>query len=87
MRVDAYLCDICNITRAQSNHWRLVSIDSNGFHMHDWSDSKAKRKGIKHLCGEGCALKMLSKYMAPSAPILVSEEHEEENLAMRANFS
>jgi hypothetical protein len=87
MRVDAYVCDVCGTTRAKSNHWRLVVIDAKGFHVCDWNDSKAKNKKVKHICGQLCLHKSLDKYMAPSAPILVSEEHEEENLAMRANFS
>lgn len=72
MRREVYTCDVCGITRTESNHWWLV-IDMGtdavrlmglplGFSIVKWDD-RAILLQTKHVCGQECAHKLLSAYM------------------------
>jgi hypothetical protein len=71
-------CDVCKAERKQTNHWWLVHIDDGGFHIAPWDDKKAKRKGMKHVCGQGCLQGMQDKW---SSGIVVSGKSVDESLA------
>lgn len=58
-------CDGCEVVKKQSNHWALAEVldDSTGKHLFfwAWNDELATAPGILHLCGAGCANKVLSR--------------------------
>ena len=63
MRSTVYTCDVCPAIRQQANHWRLVRVNANGFHLSEWDDDEAAREDIRHVCGFECATKLLGRYM------------------------
>jgi hypothetical protein len=61
-----FTCDECGVEKKETNHWVIGFIgeppDSVTFVA--WSARRAEVKEAIHLCGEGCAGKVLSKAIA-----------------------
>jgi len=71
MKVETYACDECGAVKQQSNHWVLAwSSERLGRHVGrhvsfvPWLADATDRDSLIHLCGEGCAAKVLSKAIA-----------------------
>ena len=65
MRVQSYQCDECGVHKKESNHWVLAEIDGISMRMTPWDEFIATAPHPPlHLCGEGCAAKVLSKQIA-----------------------
>lgn len=64
MRVQGYQCDECGVQKKESNHWVLAINDVTAMLFKPWDDNLANAKGVLTLCGEGCAVKVLSKQIA-----------------------
>jgi hypothetical protein len=63
MKIQAYQCDECGVQKKESNHWVLAFVSTvGGLNFWPWSDISDSR--AIHLCGEGCAAKVLSKQIA-----------------------
>ena len=66
---DAVTCDVCGRQKQETNHW-LVAITDPGFAsgiVFVAADSLAERESryaYDDLCGEGCALKRLSRWLS-----------------------
>ena len=50
MKTNAY-CDICGIQKQQTNHWWVLEIRNGSLAISEWSDKKARRKGVVLICG------------------------------------
>lgn len=63
-----YTCDVCGVTRGPENHWLISTSNEFGITVYPWASMLALTdhaaidpKDIKHLCGQGCASKLLSQ--------------------------
>jgi hypothetical protein len=65
-----YKCDYCDKTKGDSNHWwmRDPASPSGFFVLSVWDDTIKDVEGVEHICGEACATKALSKFMAGAVP-------------------
>ena len=62
MRAEVYLCDICGVRKEESNHWLLAYIYPTAVSFTGWQiESIEGGVDEKHLCGIGCANKLLSQ--------------------------
>ena len=63
MHINGYACDICGIEKKESNHWLLAHIYPTDISFTDWQveTNEGFVKFTKHLCGIGCANKLLSQ--------------------------
>lgn len=72
-----YTCDECGKQRGDANHWWLATFLSNvqieyasdfdrehGMAFAKWSEEGSRQPHAFHLCGNGCATKLLSKWMS-----------------------
>jgi hypothetical protein len=65
MRVSAFICDECKVTKGVSNHWWLAWIDSSGgLHASFWDQAIAAESDKRHLCGQECVHKAVDRWMA-----------------------
>jgi hypothetical protein len=55
-------CDVCGKHKEVSNHWWVV-FQVSGLELWPWREDLAQHSEAKHLCGEGCAAKLMSKWM------------------------
>lgn len=58
--ISAYVCDVCGVQRGPSNHWLVCDRDPLSFIISPWNEYVAGSATTKHICGTGCALKLLS---------------------------
>ena len=69
-----YTCDICGSTRREANHWWMVqngaattfdrTQPSKRFTLMPWNAAEAANPELHHLCGEGCAMKAMERFMS-----------------------
>lgn len=69
MKVQIYQCDECGVQKQESNHWVVGFIWPPGsapISFLPWPDAgpQGNSPNVIHLCGEGCAAKVLSKQIA-----------------------
>jgi hypothetical protein len=57
----SYQCDECSVTKQESNHWVLIFPRDRQLNIVPWQDNLASGAYAVHLCGAGCAAKILSK--------------------------
>lgn len=58
----AFHCDVCGKKKEASNHW-WIAFQVTGFGIWPWDSDLARHENATHLCGEGCAAKLMSKWM------------------------
>lgn len=56
-----YNCDECGVQKMESNHWVLFFEANKQLTIVPWQDNLATGAYAVHLCGAGCAAKVLSK--------------------------
>lgn len=60
-----YVCDSCGTPRTPSNHWLMANIKYTRIEVMPWEEGTAATdETILHLCGEGCAAKILSRQVS-----------------------
>jgi hypothetical protein len=61
-----YQCDVapCAVVKGVANHWFLLFLNHQGFHLGGWDSSCAEYKDALYVCSEQCAQKALAKWMA-----------------------
>ena len=52
---------ICGVQKKTSNHWILAKVSSRGITFMPWDWRLATNDDIIVLCGEGCAVSLLSR--------------------------
>jgi len=60
----AISCDICRTEKRQANHWFVAYEQSGELRISGWNSPYLSRAGTKHLCGETCLHKAISKFQA-----------------------
>lgn len=78
-RFSGIRCDGCEVEKKESNHWALAkAVDDGGSKslcFWAWDDGIAATPGILHICGAGCANKVLSKvFHAWQEPVAEAKE-------------
>jgi hypothetical protein len=61
MTFSGYKCDECEVMKQVSNHWVIGLISGNEILFYPWNDVAADAPQRLHICGPGCAAKVLSK--------------------------
>jgi hypothetical protein len=59
--IQTWQCDECGVKKEASNHWVIIMADERTFTMVPWRDDLASRGRPTHLCGAGCAAKVMSR--------------------------
>jgi hypothetical protein len=69
----AYNCDICGKKKGESNHWWMLSLGNvlcfeegqpdQRFTILPWNVNESRNTEMRHLCGQGCAMKALERFM------------------------
>ena len=69
----AFTCDICGRKKGDSNHWWMfvlgdVSCCDEGqprqrFTVLPWNSAESRNAETHHLCGKGCAMQALERFM------------------------
>jgi hypothetical protein len=60
----AISCDICGTEKRRTNHWFVAYEQSGELRVGGWNSAYLSCSGTKHLCGETCLHKLISKFMA-----------------------
>ena len=60
----AISCDICGTEKRQANHWFVAYEQSGELRISGWNSPYLSCAGTKHLCGETCLHKLISKFLA-----------------------
>ena len=72
-----FTCDICVKNKGEANHWRMAAVgsvpcfdDSDGrdlreqrFTLMRWSRTDSQNPDMYHLCGQGCAMQAMERFM------------------------
>jgi hypothetical protein len=87
----SFTCDVCGKTKGEANHWWMLShadcacdeVDQvpQRFSVMPWSAEQSRNPEMRHLCGKGCAMQALERFMTQKIAIA---EHEAEEDAIQA---
>ncbi len=66
-----FSCDICGKPKGEANHWWMALLPPDEkttatperFLLMRWSRSESQGQGMYHLCGQGCALQAVERFM------------------------
>lgn len=72
-----FTCDICGKSKGEANHWWMASVGSvpciepeiqdalkdQRFTLMRWSRSDSQNPDMYHLCGQGCAMQAMERFM------------------------
>ena len=71
----SFTCDVCGKTKGEANHWWMLShadcaCDEEDqvpqrFSIMPWSTDQSRNPEMRHLCGKGCAMQALERFMTP----------------------
>src|ERR1700743_1809635 len=71
----SFTCDICGKKKGEANHWWMLShaecaCDEDDqvpqrFSIMPWSAEQSRNPEMRHLCGKGCAMQALERFMTP----------------------
>jgi hypothetical protein len=72
-----FSCDICGRKKADANHWWMFMLGdvpcfdegqpSQRFTLLPWNFAESRRPEMRHLCGQGCAMQALERFMTNQA--------------------
>ena len=70
----SFTCDICGKKKGDANHWWMVLLGDvpcynvgqpgSRFTLTRWNAAESRNPDMYHLCGQGCAMKAMVRYMA-----------------------
>jgi hypothetical protein len=83
----SFTCDICGTTKGEVNHWWMLSYAEcpcddleqvpQRFSVMPWSHDQSRNPEMRHLCGKGCAIQALERFM--TAKIAAPHESAEDD--------
>jgi hypothetical protein len=83
----SFTCDICGKTKGEANHWWMLSYADcacdeddqvpQRFSVIPWSASQSRNPEMRHLCGKGCAMQALERFMTQKAAIIELETEDD----------
>ena len=88
----SFTCDICGTTKGDANHWWMLShadcaCDEEDqvpqrFSIMPWSANQSRNPEMRDLCGKGCAMQALERFMT-QRPAISGVEAEDDVLVQR----
>jgi hypothetical protein len=73
----SFTCDICGKKKGEANHWWMVLLGDvpcydEGqpglrFTLLPWNLAESRNPEMYHLCGQGCAMKAMERFMTTGA--------------------
>lgn len=80
----SFTCDICGKKKGEANHWWMLSYAEcpcdeadqvpQRFSIMPWNGESSRNSEMRHLCGQGCAMQALERFMTP--PVVAIPEPE-----------
>jgi hypothetical protein len=66
MKSTRFDCDMCGDTKRPSNGWWVAMVGpvDDRLKIGPWNSLTATEEGAVHLCGAGCAHKLLDRFLA-----------------------
>jgi hypothetical protein len=84
----SFSCDICGKKKGEANHWWMLSYAEcpcdeddqvpQRFSITPWSADSSRNAEMRHLCGKGCAIKALERFMTQKLATEIESEPERE---------
>jgi hypothetical protein len=69
----AFTCDICGKRKGEANHWWMALLGevpcwdegqpAARFTLFPWNMGESRNRDMYHLCGQGCAMKAMERFM------------------------
>jgi hypothetical protein len=69
----SFNCDICEKKKGEANHWWMVLLGdvpcydegqpASRFTLLPWNAAECRNPEMYHLCGQGCAMKAMERFM------------------------
>jgi hypothetical protein len=69
----SFNCDICGKKKGEANHWWMVLLGdvpcydegqpAMRFTLLPWNQAESRNREMYHLCGQGCAMKAMERFM------------------------
>jgi hypothetical protein len=79
----SFTCDICGKKKGEANHWWMLSnaecaCDEDDqvpqrFSVMPWNAEQSRNPEMRHLCGKGCAMQALERFMTQRPALLEVE--------------
>jgi len=73
----SFTCDICGKKKGDSNHWWMFVLGDvpcfdegqpgQRFTLLPWNFAESRNPEMRHLCGQGCAMQALERFMTHGA--------------------
>jgi hypothetical protein len=80
----SFSCDICGKKKGEANHWWMVMLGdvpcweedqpSHRFTIFPWNAAESQNPEMYHLCGEGCAMQAMQRFMTSKAIVSFAEK-------------
>jgi hypothetical protein len=75
----SFTCDVCGKKKADANHWWMVLLGDVPCYEQDqphqrftilpWNAAESRNTDMLHVCGQGCAMKALERFMTSGAVV------------------
>jgi len=88
----SFTCDLCGKKKGEANHWWMVMLgelpssddgqSARRFTLVPWNAAESRNSEMYHLCGQGCAMKAMERFMTDGV-ILPSEMMDNEFASSR----
>jgi hypothetical protein len=89
----SFTCDICGKKKGEANHWWMVVLSDVPCHddgqpglrftLLPWNAAESRIAEMRHLCGQGCAMKAMVRFMTSGTIQLLEEDEEIETASLR----
>jgi hypothetical protein len=83
----SFTCDICGKKKGEANHWWMVLLGDvpcydegqpgQRFTLLPWNAAESRNPAMYHLCGQGCAMKAMERFMTTGAIGTLEDEATE----------
>jgi hypothetical protein len=80
----SFSCDICGKKKGEANHWWMVMLGdvpcweadqpNHRFTLFPWNAAESQNPDMYHLCGEGCAMQAMQRFMTSKEIVSFSEK-------------
>jgi len=73
----SFTCDVCGKKKGEANHWWMLALGDcpcdeedqvpQRFSVMPWRGQQSRDPEMRHLCGKGCAMQALERFMTKEA--------------------
>ena len=80
----SFSCDICGKKKGEANHWWMVMLGdvpcweadqpNHRFTLFPWNAAESQNPEMYHLCGEGCAVQAMQRFMTSKEIVSFTEK-------------